>query len=134
MTSRRCVLIEEGAREQLQIHGYTVRVIPPGFNKQQPPGHLIATLPSGEMRLIRVCKITNQPSTMEHIERKCRVSVELFRKHMSRHIPDAKCHYEIWIYTISYGFRCFEVMKDRLREVPKLPRNDPVITCRGGVA
>ena len=47
MTSRRGTLVEEGARELLQMHGYTVRVIPPGFNKKFPPAHLVATLPIG---------------------------------------------------------------------------------------
>lgn len=36
MTSRRGTLVEEGACELLRFHGYTVRVIPPGFNRKYP--------------------------------------------------------------------------------------------------
>ncbi|MFA4826141.1 MAG: hypothetical protein WC593_13395 [Methanoregula sp.] len=134
MTSRRCALMEDVAREQLQLHGYSVRILPPGFLKLEPPAHLIATLPSGEMRLIRLWKITNQPSTIIDIERKYRVSIRLFRRHMSGHVPASERHYEIWIYTISYGFRCFEVLEHYIREIPKFPTNDPTVTVPGGVA
>lgn len=134
MTSRRCALMEDVAREQLQLHGYSVRILPPGFLKQEPPAHLIATLPSGEMRLIRLWKITNQPSTIIDIERKYRVSIQLFRRHMALHVPVSERHYEIWIYTISYGFRCFEILEQHLREIPKFPTDNPTVMVTGGEA
>ena len=61
MTSRRGTLVEEGARELLQVHGYRVRVIPPGFDKKLPPAHLVAERDSGEKRFIR-CLLYTSPS------------------------------------------------------------------------
>ena len=37
MTSRRGTLVEEGARELLQVNGYTVRVVPPGVQQTVSP-------------------------------------------------------------------------------------------------
>jgi len=134
MTSRRGTLVEDGARELLQVHGYNVRVIPPGFNRQYPPVHLVAAMPSGEMRFIRIWKLSRQPSTIETIERKCSGTVSLFRKHQSKQSGKCSVHYEIWIYTLSYGFRCFEVLMDSIREIPKFSPTHQSSAWPGGVA
>ena len=83
MTSRRGTLVEEGARELLQVHGYTVDIIPPGFNKKFPPAHLVATRPSGETRFIRIRKFSHLPSTVDTVMHEMRAG--------PRAVPQAHC-------------------------------------------
>ncbi|WP_321504644.1 hypothetical protein [uncultured Methanoregula sp.] len=134
MTSRRGTLVEEGARELLQVHGYRVRVIPPGFDKKLPPAHLVAERDSGEKRFIRIRKFSHLPSTVDMVMQKCGLDLAQFRKHIARHIGEAGYHYEIWIYSLTHGFRCFEVLRDGIREIPKLSLHRPVVSGVGGVA
>ncbi len=134
MTSRRGTLVEDGARELLRVHGYTVRVIPPGFNKRFPPAHLVASRPSGETRFIRIRKFSHLASTAEIVELKCSLDLVQFRKHISRHAGETGFHYEIWIYSLTHGFRCFEVLLNSIREIPKLSLAGPVVSRIGGVA
>lgn len=119
MTSRRGKLIEEGARELLQLHGYTVRTIPPEFNKRYPPAHLVASQPSGETRHIKIRKMFRRPSTVDTVESHCTKDLVQYRKYLSRHAEDAGLHCEIWLYFLSHGFCCFEVLIDRVREIPQ---------------
>lgn len=134
MTSRRGTLVEEGAREFLQIHGYTVRVIPPGFNKKYPPAHLVAEQPSGETRFIRIRKISHRPATADTVEEKCWMDIVQFRKHIHRYPGKAGLRYEIWIYTLRHRFRCFEILMDGIREIPKLSLISSAPSRAGGVA
>ena len=134
MTSRRGTLIEDGAREILRMHGYSVVVVPPGFNKKNPPAHLVASRPSGETRFIRIRKFSKLPSTVDMVMQKCGLDLTQFRKHIARHAREAGFHYEIWIYSVSYGFRCFEVLRDSIREIPKLSLHGPGVSRAGGVA
>ena len=119
MTSRRGKLVEEGARQLLQVNGYTVTVIPPGYNKGYPPAHLVAERTSEDKRFIRIRKISHLSPTIETVVMKCGNDLVQFRKHLSRHPEEAGLHCEIWIYTLGKGFRCFEVLIDSIREVPK---------------
>jgi hypothetical protein len=132
MTSRRGTLVEDGARELLQIHGYRVRVIPPGSNKRFPPAHLVATHPSGETRFIRIRKLSHQPSTTETVERKCSNDLVQFRKHIAGHPHETRSQYEIWIYSVTYGFRCFRIRMNSIREIPKLSFRPVAIHKTGG--
>ena len=134
MTSRRGTLVEAGARELLQIHGYTVRVIPPGFNKRLPPVHLIATRPSGETLFIRIQKLSHRSPTAESIERHCPNDLTQFRKYLSGHPEESGVRCEIWIYTLTHGFRCFEILADSIREIPKLALHPPGISRARGEA
>lgn len=134
MTSRRGTLIEDGAREILRMHGYSVFVVPPWFSKKNPPAHLVASRPSGEKRFIRIRKFSKLPSTVDMVMQKCGLDLAQFRKHIARHASEADFHYEIWIYSVSYGFRCFEVLRDSIREIPKLSLHGPVVSRAGGVA
>ena len=134
MTSRRSRLIEDGARELLQFHGYKVRVLPVGFNKRLPPAHLVATRPSGETRFIRITKLFHQSSSVQTVEQRCYVGLAQLRKHQALHAGETGLHYEIWCYSLSHGFRCFEVHKDSVREIPKLSLYTPVPRKTGGVA
>ena len=127
MTSRRGKLIEEGARQLLQVYGYTVQILPPGYNKGFPPAHLVAERPPEEKRFIRIRKISNLSPTIETVVMKCGNDLVQFRKHLSRHPDDAGLHCEIWIYTLGKGFRCFEVLMDSVREIPKHSRVSPDI-------
>ena len=128
MTSRRGTLVEEGARELLQVHGYTVHVVPPGFNKRSPPAHLVATRPSGEIRFIRIRKISHRPSTADTVAIDYANDITGFRKHIS-HNPDiAGLSCEIWIYSLTHGFRCFGVLMESIHEIPKLSLNSPAIS------
>jgi len=119
MTSRRGTLIEDGARELLQMHGYTVRTIPPEFNKRYPPAHLVATHPSGETRQMKIRKISRRPSTVETVESHCTKDLVQYRKYLFRHPDETGLHCEIWLYFLSHGFCCFEVLMDSVREIPQ---------------
>jgi len=119
MTSRRSTLIEDGARELLQMHGYTVRTIPPEFNKRYPPAHLVATRETGENRHIKIRKMYRRPSTVETVESHCTKDLVQYRKYLSRHAEDTGLHCEIWLYFLSHGFCCFEVLMDSVREIPQ---------------
>jgi hypothetical protein len=134
MTSRRGTLVEEGARELLRLHGYAVDIVPPGFNKKYPPAHLVATQPTGETRFIRIRKFSHLASTVEIVKQKCGLDLVQFRKHISRHAGETGFHYEIWIYSLTHGFRCFEVLMDSVREIPKLTFYRSSISRAGGVA
>ena len=125
MTSRRGTLIEEGARELLQLNGYTVRVIPPGFHKSLPPAHLTATCPGGVTRFIRIRKISRLPSTVETVRMKCTYDLVRLRKYLSGHAGAAGISCEIWLYSLTCGFRCFLVLADSIREIPRLPVDHP---------
>jgi len=134
MTSRRGTLVEDGARELLRLHGYRVQVIPPGFSKNQPPAHLVAERDSGEKRFIRIRKLSHLPSTIDTVMVKCRMDLAQFRKHLACHAHEAGFHYEIWIYSLTHGFRCFEVLRDSIREIPKLTFYGSGMSRAGGVA
>ena len=66
--------------------------------------------------------------------RKCGLDLAQFRKHIARQHREAGFHYEIWIYSLTHGFRCFEVLRDSIREIPKLSLYGPVVSRAGGVA
>lgn len=134
MTSRCCSLVEDGGHELLQFHGYKVWVLPVGFNKRFPPVHIVATRPSGETRFIRIMKLSHQPSTVQTVERKCCGGLRQFRKHLALHAGETGFHYEIWFYSLSYGFRCFEVDRDRVWASPKLSLRKEVSLHDGGIA
>jgi len=128
MTSRRGTLIEDGARELLQVHGYTVRVIPSGFNKRLPPAHLVASRGTDETRYIKIRKISHLSLTVDIVQGKYHLDIVQFRKHLARHAGEPGLRCEIWIYTLYYGFRCFEIQKDIVREIPKpAPDNLPLL-------
>ena len=134
MTSRRGTLVEDGARELLQLHGYTVRVIPPGFNKKYPPAHLVAERDSGETRFLRIRKISHRPPTEETVKLNCWPDIVQFRKYLSRHMRETGLRCEIWLYTLRHGFRCFEVLMEGIREIPKLPPARQAVSRGGGTA
>ena len=134
MTSRRGTLIEQGARELLQAHGFAVRVIPVGFDKRLPPAHLVASRGPDETRYIRIRKISHLPSTVDIVEIKYAHDIVQFRKHLARHAGETGLRYEIWVYSLCYGFRCFEVQKDSVREIPKLSLSSPAAPPAGGIA
>ena len=134
MTSRRGTLVENGARELLQIHGYTVRVLPVGFNKRLPPAHLVASREPDETRYIRIKKISHQSPCVETIQSACRMDLVQFLKHLSHHLPETGLHCEIWIYSLCYGFRCFEILIDSIREIPKLSLTRHSAPPAGGTA
>ncbi len=133
MTSRRGTLIEDTARELLQYNGYSVRILPPGFNKNLPPVHLIATHSSGETRYIRIQKVSRKVLTPESLERYCSNDLVQLRKSLAGN-PGAGPRCEIWIYTLTHGFRCFEILADDIREIPKLPLPTLAVTRSRGVA
>jgi hypothetical protein len=62
------------------------------------------------------------------------MDLEQFRKHYTRHACEAGYHYEIWIYSLTHGFRCFEVLRDSIREIPKLTLHGSSMSRAGGVA
>ena len=134
MTSRRGTLVEEGARELLQANGYTVRITPIGFHKRYPPAHLVASREPDETRYIRIRKIAHRSPCIETIQSDCRKDLVQFRKHLSHHPHEAGLHCEIWIYSLSYGFRCFEVLPDSVMEIQKLSLTCSSVPPTGGTA
>ena len=66
-------VVEEGARELLELHHYTVRIVPVGFNKHSPPAHLVASREPDETRYIRIRKISHQSPPSKTIQSACRM-------------------------------------------------------------
>ena len=83
MTSRRCIVLEEGVRELLELHHYTVRIIPVGYPQHSPPVHIVASRGSKETRYIRIKKVSRRPRTIQSIETTCRNDIMLYRKILS---------------------------------------------------
>ena len=132
MTSRRGTVIEEGAAELLRMHGYTVRIVPGGFDRRSPPAHLVATN-AAETRFIRVRKISRLPICPATIEYHCMQDVVQFRKYLAGHPKKTGLCCEIWTYTISHGFRPFAVSRDTVSEIPKVAvRRLPPLPATGG--
>ena len=135
MTSRRCIVLEEGVRELLELHHYTVRIVPVGYPKHSPKVHLVASRGSGETRFIRIKKVTRKIRTIENIETKCRNDIVLYRKILSGSGRDAGLHCEIWIYSLYDGYHCFEVLTGSVREIPKLaPDTGVPLSDTGGTS
>lgn len=122
MTSRRCIVLEQGACEQLRLDGYGISIIPIGKDKRLPPAHLVAGK-SKEKRYIRIYKMSARLANIYRLE-ECFAQVILrYRSEMARH-PDLPIRYEIWLYTLHYGYRCFAILPDRIKVIPptgKLP-------------
>ena len=120
MTSRRCILLEEGVRELLELEHYTVRIIPVGYTQRSPPVHLVASRGLGETRYIRIKKVIHRSRIAQNIEMRCRVEIRQYRRILSgpEGIPGLHC--EIWIYSPYDGFHCYEVLSGSVREIPKL--------------
>ncbi|MDD1699530.1 MAG: hypothetical protein LUQ04_01920 [Methanoregula sp.] len=120
MTSRRCIVLEEGVRELLALHHYRVRIVPVGYNRHFPPVHLVASRGPGETRYIRIKKVSRRPRTIQNIETMCRNEIVLYRKIRSKPGGGAGLHCEIWIYSPYNGYHCFEVLAGSVREIPQL--------------
>jgi len=122
MTSRRCTILEQGACEHLRLYGYEVRIIPAGGDKRLPPAHLVAGK-SGETRYIRIYKISARLANIYRVEECFVRAIQRYRTEMARH-PALPIRYEIWLYTVHPGYRCFAILPDRIQEIPptgKLP-------------
>ncbi len=120
MTSRRCIVLEEGVRELLELHHYTVRIVPVGYPQHSPPVHIVASRGSGETRYIRIKKVSRRPRTIQSIETTCRNDIMLYRKILSGSTRGTGLHCELWIYSLYDGYHCFEVLTGSVREIPKL--------------
>jgi hypothetical protein len=124
MTSRRCTVLEQGACEQLRLNGYEVRIVPNGQgDKRLPPAYLVAGRKSGEMRYIRIYKLSHRPATIDTVEQYFTRAVLRYRTEMARR-PDSPIRYEIWLYRVNHGYHCFAILPDRIQEIPpegKLP-------------
>ncbi|OPY37372.1 MAG: hypothetical protein A4E35_01287 [Methanoregula sp. PtaU1.Bin051] len=134
MTSRRCVVLEQGVREQLQRAGYTVQAVPPVFLKKLPPAHLIATRGALETRYIRIRKMSRTEPTVANVERFLGRDITRYRTCMERRRAMPGLHYEIWVSTLRHGLTCFEVYKDRVREIPRIPPATPAAVPAGGTS
>ena len=120
MTSRRCTVLEQGACEQLRLHGYEVRTVPNGQgDKRLPPAYLVASRKSGETRYIRIYKISARLANIYRVEECFTRAVLRYRTEMARH-PGSPIQYEIWLYTVNLGYRCFAILPDRIQEIPPL--------------
>jgi hypothetical protein len=120
MTSRRCIILEEGVRELLELEHYTVRILPVGYNRHFLPVHLVASRGPGETRYIRIRKAYRRRRTIQNIETMCRNEIVLYRKILSGSGRGAGLHCEIWVYSPYDGYHCFEVLTGSVREIPKL--------------
>jgi len=120
VTSRRCILLEEGVRELLELDHYTVRIIPVGYTQRSPPVHIVASRGPGETRYIRIKKVIHRSRIARNIETRCRVEIRQYRRILSgpEGIPGLHC--ELWIYSPYDGFHCYEVLPGSVREIPRL--------------
>jgi hypothetical protein len=120
LTSRRCIVLEEGVRELLELNNYTIQMVPVGYNKHSPPAHLLASRGPDETRYIRIKKVSRRSRTVQNIEAMCNNEIVQYRKMLARSPKSKGVHCEIWIYTLNDGYRCFEVLPENVREIPKL--------------
>ena len=120
MTSRRCIVLEEGVRELLELNHYAVRIVPLGYPNHFPPVHLVASRGPGETRYIRIKKVSRRLRTILNFETKCRNEIVQYRKILSGPVRGVGLHCEIWIYSLYDGYHCFEVLTGSVREIPKL--------------
>ena len=120
MTSRRCIVLEEGVRELLVLNHYAVRIVPVGYPHHSPPVHLVASRGHSETRYIRIKKVSRMMRTIQTIETRCRNDIVLYRKILSGSTRSAGLHCEIWIYSLYDGYHCYEVLTGSVREIPKL--------------
>jgi hypothetical protein len=120
MTSRRCILLEDGVRELLESDHYTVRIMPVGYTQRSPPVHLVASRGPGETRYIRIRKVIHRSRIAQNIETRCRGEIRQYRRILSgpEGIPGLHC--ELWIYSPHDGFHCYEVLTGSVREIPRL--------------
>lgn len=125
MTSRRCTVLEQGACEQLKLNGYEVRVLPSGLNKGLPPAHLIASRLSGETRYIRIRKISHRSANADTMERFFMQDIIRYRSEVARHPMNSTIRYEVWLYTLQNGYNCFEILPDRIQEIPLIAGRMP---------
>lgn len=134
MTSRRCIVLEEGVRELLEINHYTIQVVPVGYNKHSPPAHLLASRGPDEIRYIRIKKVSRRSRTVQNIEMMCNNEIVQYRKMLARAPQSKGVHCEIWIYTLNDGYRCFEVLPENVREIPKLAPDNFSLPQNGGAS
>jgi len=135
MTSRRCIVLEEGVRQLLELNHYAVRIVPVGYPHHSPPVHLVASRGRSETRYIRIKKVSRRLRTIENIETRCRVDIVLYRKILSGPAGGAGLHCEIWIYSLYDGYHCFEVLTGSVREIPKLtPDTGVPLPDKGGTS
>ena len=120
MTSRRCTLLEEGARELLELNHYAVRIVPVGYHRHLPAVHLVASRGPGETRYIRIRKVSSRSRTIRHIEETCKKEIGQYRKILAGPGRITGLHCEIWIYCLHDGYHCFEVLAGSVREIPKI--------------
>ncbi|MCK9593961.1 MAG: hypothetical protein M0Q91_18325 [Methanoregula sp.] len=120
MTSRRCILLEEGVRELLELDHYTVRILPAIYNRHSLPVHLVASRGTGETRYIRIRKSYRRRRTIQNVETMCRTDIVIYRRILSWPGTGAGLHCEIWIYSPYDGYHCFEVLPGSVREIPQL--------------
>ena len=120
MTSRRCIVLEEGVRQLLELHHYAVRIVPVGYTQRSPPVHLVATRGPGETRYIRIKKVIHRSRIALNIETRCRGEIRQYRRILSGPGGGAGLHCEIWVYSPYDGYHCFEVLTGSVREIPKL--------------
>jgi hypothetical protein len=123
VTSRRCILLEEGVRELLELEHYTVRIMPVGYTQRSPPVHLVASRGPDETRYIRIKKVIHRSRIARNIETRCKVEIRQYRRILSGPEGSPGLHCEIWIYSPYDGFRCFEVLTGSVREIPRLVPN-----------
>jgi hypothetical protein len=134
VTSRRCIVLEEGVRELLELNHYTIQIVPVGYNKHSPPAHLVASRKPDETRYIRIKKVSHRSRTIQDIETMCKNEIIQYRKMLLRSAGVTGLHCELWIYTLLDGYRCFEVLKESVREIPKLSPDNLVSLQNGGAS
>jgi hypothetical protein len=120
VTSRRCILLEEGVRELLELEHYTVRIMPVGYSQRSPPVHLVASRGPGETRYIRIRKVIHRSRIAQNIETRCRGEIRQYRRILSGPEGTPGLHCELWIYSPHDGFHCYEVLIGSVREIPRL--------------
>jgi len=134
VTSRRCIILEEGVRELLELDHYTVRILPAIYNRHSLPVHLVATRGPDETRYIRIRKSYRRRRTIQNVETMCRNEIVLYRRILSGTGDGASLHCEIWIYSPYDGYHCFEVLTGSVREISKLVPDNLESLQNGGAS
>ena len=106
--------------------------IPARFQQTVSPLILSQPIPPARPRFIRIRKLSHQPSTTETVERKCSNDLVTIPQTYRRSSRETRSQYRIWIYSVTYGFRCFKIRMNSIREIPKLSFRPVAIHKTGG--
>ena len=118
MTARFCYILEYEAQELLRAQGYKVYILRKARSQNALPLCVVAFREPGETRYVRIRKVSRKIPVLADVEECCAKEIALYRKVLARSPADTGLHCEIWLYALRTGFHCYEVLQDKIIEIP----------------